>query len=445
MSFTRFIESYDSVRFVNLHDREERLIHAEIETMLALLFGERIILPEAQCFDSLGFLSVAAKVLDARPKGARADSPIVLPFQWALRPGRGYETFNDMAASYFEEPNGPFILSGWPEITSDSRARKDIAECFRSNDFKQAARIHDVVRDRLELLEYVSGNFQDFSPSRAKRPKYDLIDYVHRLKTTSPDRFPERWNQIPSIVQRLEEKGVSFTNRSAIRDSRLSSELDQNDLGFILEFVDSAYNHMIANSIAATGAVFSTRGDGDDIDNIRGKVMSEEISTQLGGSFAARGPMRLAMTTKLEEMNHLKEIVSSPEIWRRVWEIATSDKWITSISKLRAAMGRDEVFDCVEKHVELLAGKLGPLLLQSRDGRIVATIVGSMIAGSVGVLVEYVFDVPGTAALGTFFGAITGQLAEKEIVERGEDWTARGCLSQELRQAVYLERPSLYI
>ena len=64
---TRFIESFDSVRFANQKENLRRQTHATAELLISLLFGEPMIIPEPYSFDSLGFLYVGSDVLTKRP------------------------------------------------------------------------------------------------------------------------------------------------------------------------------------------------------------------------------------------------------------------------------------------------------------------------------------------------------------------------------------------
>ena len=68
----RFIESLDPARYTG-----EKLAgpigHAFSEIVIAMLFGERVVVPEAYATDSVGFLELAPLVLEARGRARLRD------------------------------------------------------------------------------------------------------------------------------------------------------------------------------------------------------------------------------------------------------------------------------------------------------------------------------------------------------------------------------------
>lgn len=447
---TRYVESLDSVRFTNETDLAERLTHAELEVMLTLLFGDQIHLSQNQSFDSRGFLAVAPAVLAAKPAYTNS-SPVARPFLLSLLFGQPYsETrdFKHLIAHQLERGHDNFILAAWPTISEDLNARKTLAKHVRKGKFKAARRDFPEHDEQLAALKQMARYFASMEISISQPPTTTLEQYVDYLASLPADTFPEhiypQLREVPSAIQTLRNMGVVFANRTSIRNAHNSDDIAPSVMEFLLEYVDSAYNRVNADSIGANSAVYSNRGSGSDVNNIIAGLVAQKVSEQKGE--IAKGewsPFHLDIDSSKLNSPTVSALESIPGRWSNVWEILTDKEWIASVETMHRTYRDNVAFrEAVHKHAELLGKRVADLQISYLDGK-VRTVLGGAGA-AVGVvappMLEHVFHIPISGSGAVILDAVTafGGSMAPNLVERPLRWRAKGEITQGLKSAVVL-------
>ncbi|MDP2623691.1 MAG: hypothetical protein Q8Q29_07840 [Actinomycetota bacterium] len=78
---TRFLESYDGSFFEDPATVEQSESQATLETVLSMLFGEAVVVPESYVTDSRGFLRAFELIRDARPNRLDPKNRLYEPFR----------------------------------------------------------------------------------------------------------------------------------------------------------------------------------------------------------------------------------------------------------------------------------------------------------------------------------------------------------------------------
>ena len=458
----RYIESFDSVRFApdeNIPGRREpRQAQAELELMLTMLFGERMVLSEAQSFDSLQFLETAVTVLEARRKIHTVKlnkTPVKRPFDLALRSGQPFSDYRSLVAARLEQHDPikkqpTFVLSALSEISSDLKARRSLAEHVRAGNYQEATDSLDgTLADRLSLLEELDGYFGKRS-IQARDASASLRERVYALTKLDLSHLEAQGPYLRSIASTLEDleqtHGVRFDNRSSIRvdagDLRQRGILGDNEYQFLAEYIDSAYNRVIAESVGASVGMFSTKGSAADIDFVLAEEASDLVNryltvaepNQQGREVRGESPTQLALHIDPSTLatGELVKLAKIP--WEKIWEVVTDDEWIRSNNQLHSAIERNRNWtEELHKHVELLADRLAPLVLRLDRGNVqvligkAGRIVGGTVGAGIGAALSYSY---GTDPTGLVLGVSAG-----ELVGTGIGFVAQAAIDQTKEQS----------
>jgi hypothetical protein len=360
---TKFIESFDTVRHApGAPDRDMKKTHAEIELMVSLLFAEPMVVPEAVSFDSLGFLDIAYDVLTARQKVIKRarGSPAHKPFLLALRQGRKatYNNYLGMISSHLADPM--FILSSNPTLDKQKRERQKLAKNIKRLPARAARREAEEVlgRDVVAKIDFLNGYFSERGVVRKAIENAGLLEaYIDQLIMNNTNK---RSLDLRRALEALRRR-VNLSNRSEVR--RIGRDvIDQKSLEGAVEYIDSCYNRVVAESVKATTALYSTGGD------VKNDLVLE----------AENSVNRFPVSPRANSLSLLmpldKRVIKPLISWEDVWEkTLTDDEWVESVKKLRQAklppqsvrrvkdsfpFQKELYEEALRSHVALLAKKL---------------------------------------------------------------------------------------
>ncbi|NLU22875.1 MAG: hypothetical protein GXW89_19520 [Phycisphaerae bacterium] len=471
----RFIESFDGIRFTPQKESMQRkILHAELELMLALLFGEPVVISEPMSFDSQQFLDIACRVLDARSRLRFKDSPVWKPFLLAFRP-KHYDPANpgrsycNMLKSLFGQTGSEpgqhrFVLSAWPEVSDNVTLRKEMARSFERGSFDAISR--EVGREKLASLERLNEYFSalDVASGReitavppsphvqAHSPKVSMPEFGQWLMTTKESRFPKDLQEVAfklrEAVRRLPEGINVFNDRSTIRTRRqeIIGATGEAVYPCLLEFIDSSYNQVVASSVRAQAVVFSTDSRARPLSDVAAAetLSFAALPVEAQGQYWSQ-PTSLHIAPSLEMVEGLR-----PR-WADIWQVLTDDEWINSVTALQQAFQPPFDYDRAEEarlsHIDLLAQRLLDFQIKQESGvtRLVRDVgigvaaeAGGQLAGAaLGVdvapgvsglttfVVEYTFGTVLQAAGSLFaLGSLRKMLKDSVNLGGGNEWKA---------------------
>lgn len=390
---TRFIESFDSIRFAepNAAERHNRIVQAEAELFTSLLYGDRMVVSEAMSFDSGGFLEIAERVLLARERfeqdrRRRLDACSVRnPFELAWRRGEGwgsdrtYRSYREMVAHHIALPPERFQLSAWPEITGSVRARetlarhlhdgtagtiqnlgqaflRDVAEAYQG-DYAEATR---AIGARIGQVRRLHSYFQQSAPAIAKTPPLSIEKFATALaaycrRPGSADRWGADAPLVDSVPRHVHTllTAEDDTGKSPLFDARTwfhtqdfaqvasRYKLDPRVLELIAEFVDGAYNRVVSKSIGAGAGTYSTKGSPAD-PAIR---VAEELTAAVSEVLEPPPPRRWVHDVRIHapggrDTGAYDGVITRKALWAGFWDIVWTPAWQESIDQLDVARKR---------------------------------------------------------------------------------------------------------
>lgn len=291
---TKYLESLDSVRFAEGADARTPVglaeCQSEIEIAISVLLGHPIVVSESMSFDSQGLLRAAATLLPGLPEPeqmARAVPPqglgfnlhasLVAPFRLALLDAS--MPYAEMVARRFEatyETAKPFVLSAWPQMTADAALRRALAGCIRAGRWRGAESLVvstfagtpfcDPYLEKIQALRQLVFYFESLGAeavTTAVKPATPLTRYVQAI--LAPElalsyrgtAFEDTAREVQATAAALAQAGIELDNRSQVR-LRGTAVADPQRLARFVEFLDTAYNQVVSESVGATVAVFST-------------------------------------------------------------------------------------------------------------------------------------------------------------------------------------------
>ena len=290
----QYLESLDSVRSRRAPGEPEDAAHlaelqAFFEVIAILALGREVAVPQSYAFDSAAFLRVARRVLKARELAAphSEDRPFRPHlFGTEMRTDAPIETFDQALSDMLWRVGNaekPFHSSLHPKVDALGRAAAEEAALAldahlpRLVGEKFADPLADVrkefqVAERLEVAEHaprlrLEGLLVDFMDSRstvslqaaalrgAQRDTYRRLRAA--LTKLGPEKTPEAFNQRSRLRQ-----DVAWPNDAQKRSA--AAILGPDDLPLVLEFVDTLYNRVIAASMGAPPALYSTSATSDE-------------------------------------------------------------------------------------------------------------------------------------------------------------------------------------
>jgi hypothetical protein len=331
-----FIESFDSVRYAKLAERDvnKRRVQAEIELIYSLLLGRRIVVPEAHSFDSTGFLEIVTDALRTRPRNSDKEW-IRYPFILCLR--QSYSSYLEMVSSSFSRE--AFILSALPELNQDISLRRKLAEIMLEEDsFTKIEREMRASNDsRLRFfsqIQELNRYFSEVEKRNARDLGSVLSDYINNLANAT--NFPDSLMDQPEFrglregLLTLIEREVNYTNRSTVRNEGRKYIDDDEIYAGVVEYVDSCYNAVIYKAVGAQTGILTTVESTTSAYVVLAQNLSEE-SAELG----ERDQIRISITGN--DLLLEKWIRSRESRWEEIWEIMQNDEWISSIRNFLVA------------------------------------------------------------------------------------------------------------
>lgn len=413
---TRYIESLDTVRF-NPNDNKTAYIHAEIEVLISLLFGEKVAVSEPVSFDSRNFAKVLTRVLNGR-KPEHIESVLYAnPFQVALFEEHIKKSNNKVIGNPFAKmvseriSNPDFILSSISALNlpAETEANKNLRKQIRKSrveigKFFKAGQVDKALKEIGEFDEtqaaYLCEVCSYFSNEEITEKKRQIIakknpnlltEYINKIYSVERSSLKEMRssaypNNIDHYPAEFEEKMIEIKNGyneiiKVIKKDSVTADIKDRSIIYkyrdiihpdifegVLEFVDDCYNRLIANVICADTGQFSTRGNPKNP-----YVMTADL-------FCRQFPRLENDSISVEEsetaliMPEANEILTSKQIddigdelinWQAIWSVLADSKWQESVLNLRISVdGKTEDYnknlrrEALVKHKELLEKKL---------------------------------------------------------------------------------------
>jgi hypothetical protein len=288
----QYVESLDSVRTRRAPGDPEDAAHlaelqAFFEVIVVLALGREIAVPQSYAFDSAAFLRVARRVLNARQLAApdSEDRPFRPHlFGTEVRTGTEIRSFDQAISDMLRRagnPGKPFHSSLHPAVNAlgpgeAEEAARDldghlpalVGETFAEplaqvrHEFHVTARL-DVPDDVRKLrLEGLLSDFMDpgsrvsLQAAALRGAQKDTYRRLRAALTELDPSVPETFNQRSRLRQEH-----AWPNDAR---GRSAAQILQGDLPLVLEFVDTLYNRVIAASMGAPPALYSTAPVRDD-------------------------------------------------------------------------------------------------------------------------------------------------------------------------------------
>jgi hypothetical protein len=291
----QYLESLDSVRTgpgSGVSDQDGRLAKLQtfLEVLMALALGREIVVPQSYAFDSGAFLDVASRVLTARPASS-TDRP--------FRPhlfGERIRTFDDAVRAMLHrvhDPDRPFHSSLHPGINRLSR--EDVEEVVQDLD----GRLVLVAGDLAKPLSLVLDEFRVTQPYvvpgtggslRLETVLAELVDPRSTLSSLSAGllgRQRDVYERLRAAIRRLDpSQPATFGQRSRLRQDvpwpndsrrRTAADIAGEDLPLVVEFVDTLYNRVVADSMGRPLALYSTTATSDD-SLLEARYLAQELA-----------------------------------------------------------------------------------------------------------------------------------------------------------------------
>jgi hypothetical protein len=292
----QYLESLDSVRTgpgSGVSEEDARLAELQtfLEVLMALAIGRDVVVPQPYAFDSGAFLRVAHRVLGARPK-ASEDRP--------FRPhlfGSGIETFDDAVRDMLtrvHDRERPFHSSLYPAVHRMTEA--DLAKVVADLDDRLVAVTGNAYAyPLLAVLREFRATERFVAPGRGTgmtlaATMSELVDPRSTLSSYSQGLLGaqrEVFERLRSAVRRLDPSGSgAFGQRSRLRqqvpwpgdpEGRTAAEIAGDDLPVVVEFVDTLYNRVVADSMGRPTALYSTAATADDV-QLEARYLAQELA-----------------------------------------------------------------------------------------------------------------------------------------------------------------------
>lgn len=388
---TRFLESSDSVRFKNWREHALRKAHLEIEILLSILFGDRVATSSAYSFDSVGFVQIASEIIQhisgtSNDGIGLADAPIIL----GLR--QRFSGFRQLVAEQVKRDPDEFILTGWPSLSPDRKLRNFFAADLTSSTPEQARYYlrREFERENLEAILRLDSYFTEQRVHTAVTAPLDLNAYVRYLLRLDPYRFiPGERDVVHNLQQGLASLraiGVDLSNRSVIRTRRDEALEGINAPVFdgILEYIDTAYNLIINDSLQTVDGVFSSRVvEANDHVSV-GERLAYLAKRELTGNPEQLHyrDLRLEVTTDAAlypSGPHAEDELRSwrPVNWDDVLRFVRTSDFQVSLDRLRHALAagkRDLAEKLLDAHVILIASVVRPYFISRERSFLMVTL-----------------------------------------------------------------------
>ncbi len=388
----RYLQSLDSVRFSKSElylDPNALKIHARIEMIIGLLFGQTIPIGEHQFLDSDGFIPNAVELIKSLESIDDQDDRRTVESIFPFRVGIRSELLPIDNFIALKLGDTGYRLSRWEKLNGLPDKRKEINRLHgkgkfefndlytilpdQENDIKEL----EAIRKRF-LYGEQGGAFHTLykTPTIMTAGRVPLLPLglkeLTKLDKSSLDAEIEKQeiliNQgiepsayidpvlIPPCIKlieqlkNLENEGLLFNNRSSIRnETEITSKVisDRKELEPLLEIFDRLYNTAAATATESYSNVVSSARDFDDI-NIRAATALAElaISKVPTADFVTGEPEQDAhlnweMDTDFSVLHKSKvEAVMKDIPWEVVWHAYLDENWKKSLDNLNSRYGQ---------------------------------------------------------------------------------------------------------
>lgn len=402
---TRYSDAFDSVRFrEESKSIDELRIHALMDGLLSILFGQRIYLTENQCIDSVIFLELALRLLEARKrkKDVFIQSPMYYPFALALRKAPPYEhvDFRTMVVKLFSDKN--FELSAWGrKLSNDSELRSAMAKLFGEGKYMKALSLMQDQnhQEKLGALETLDEYF-DTAPASIARTSMgpektlseclafilsleesDLLGFSEsstvnlggvKIKQTLSQESIHVYIALIRALKRVVKNRVSTQTRSGLYKEEAGGLLDKNELKGLQEVYNTCYNSVNASSIRAENEASSTVFNPGDLwttagyelgslavsvilhsKKLEGNIGSNNMFLDIKWSRATTGKSTLETFLPMRNCIDLIEILSDRQ-------------WRDNINSIQSSFenGQQAVADSLGRHAEWLGKSMSPAIFE---------------------------------------------------------------------------------
>lgn len=441
-----FLESLDSVRGAALEGDADDLVlglddlHVFAEALLTLALGRQIVVPQPYAFDSVTFLSLAAHVLAARPRKV-AGTKVDRPFGWHAHGAGVHGIDAALAAMIARNPTSenPFHTSAWPQLNSMSlQARLELS----ADPLKGLLRIDPARAEQLEVAVHEFRQTPRAPVLADNSGGLQLADMVQELRDgagpTDSDggldtRSAEVFERLADAARALVPQDRRLNQRSLLRSNAWPWDPERRppvevvgsavDFNLFVEFVDTAYNRTITESIGDIHGLFSTAiATDDDRQLARGIAQDLALRLRKREAVADRSRSRQQHSLAFEVLDsgrakesHARELSNlrarAHEALAAIMS-ARSERgshrsappfW-SNVHALNAALASGEmraVEKALDKHSRLIGSILGS---DSREARVVTQAVSGGVFGGAGASIGLALGsgllVASTVALG---------------------------------------------
>lgn len=285
----QYLESLDSVRMpwpgpTDISDserqrRDDHELQVFVEVLMTLALGRDVVVPQSYAFDSTGFLSVARTVLQVRNRAAINEHPFRIHLFRA-------DSFEDAIASMLSrafDENRPFLSSLLPELHKPEQYGLDPSDVrWQSESLDRLLNSDWIGVDRAQALDDIRAEFRGLPRVRANPLAAPLglgellastieeTSPMGRAAQSLPEPFREVHAELVNAIRRLDPtRSQAFNERSRLRirdpwpndpGRRTPEEIvgSKSTLDLVIEFVDTLYNAIVADSIGIAPVTFST-------------------------------------------------------------------------------------------------------------------------------------------------------------------------------------------
>ena len=341
----------------------------ELQILLALLFGEQIVVSEAVSFDSLGFLAAARKVLGSRPVAGRVRplnyDPFVIACDPALIAAPPEEQYRATIVRHLGDTT--FFSGSAFESINNTPQVQDVGKLVaEKRDAELQRRFHDHLDVRLfaESVSMLEDYFAVVPPvvARPPVPLQPSIDHLLSLRVDPErDENAERIQEVRELARELVEGHGLVCHRR----SNLYSLV--HELGWagpvvqgLKDYVDNYYFRQIAvrtraNSAMYTPALSDPEGYG--------------WAALTAGRRTTRQDLQWAESTAYIQLPLDAEPSASTTLidWPAMWGILLADETVASQRRLVQALrpwpifldrGLEMAEEALADHIALINGKL---------------------------------------------------------------------------------------
>ncbi|MFJ5230402.1 hypothetical protein ACIQBJ_10955 [Kitasatospora sp. NPDC088391] len=312
----QYLESLDSTRtgraptasadMTDTADTYAAELHLQIftEVLMTLALGRAVVVPQAYAFDSPGFLRVATTVLRARSTAAAGEHP----FRVHLFGVRSYPEAVAAMLGRTADGSRPFMSSLLPELNDPARYGLDPGEVRQqAADLDRLLNAEWLGAERADGIALIHDEFRRVprvAPAPAVRPGVRRAG-LGELVTAAADesaplpRLPdpaghsEQYREVraalATAIRRLGAGNPApFDDRSRLRlalpwpgdaAGRSPAEIVRGPelLDLLVEFVDTLYNLIVADSIGVADSTLST-ATGPSRHHLSGRGIAKELA-----------------------------------------------------------------------------------------------------------------------------------------------------------------------